>query len=242
MPRSTAQRGNILFLILLAVVLFAALSYAVTSSMRGGGNDASNEKATAQAAELLNYFAQMDGAVQRMMLTGGVKDYELNFYYQTDSKFVFSSNDNTNCTESRCRVFDPAGGGVNGQALNRFTRGNWSGQERLMYIGVPGVGTAAPDIVFALQGARTDLCREVNKKAGLGSDILYNVNDARNASTLMYQYALPVGPIPDSGYTYSGLTPAAGSTMTFCSCAFADLASCEANQFRPSITHVLVAR
>lgn len=71
MCQKRSQRGNILFLILLAVILFAALSYAVTSSMRGGGNNAAKESAQTEASHILNYFTQIDTAVQRMMMTGG---------------------------------------------------------------------------------------------------------------------------------------------------------------------------
>mgnify|MGYP000320069625 CR=1 FL=1 len=234
------QRGNILFLILLAVVLFAALSYAVTQSTRGGGSDASSEKAQAQASEILNYFAQMDAAVQRMMLTGGVKDYELNFYQQTSHKFIYGASDNTNCTEARCRVFDPAGGGVSGQFLERFTRENRTDPERILYTNVPGVGTSAPDIVFLLHQPATSICREVNRKAGL-PDIIFSTNVLTNGSTLMYQFPLPVGPIPDNGISTGG-TPAMGSMGTFCLCSTADIASCEADASQPRLLHVLVAR
>lgn len=64
------ERGNILFLILLAVVLFAALSYAVTQSMRGGGNDASKEKMQLTYAKLQNRWALLAGQATRRRLEG----------------------------------------------------------------------------------------------------------------------------------------------------------------------------
>lgn len=250
-PDSTIkrQRGNILFLILLAVVLFAALSYAVTQSTRGSGNDASNEKVQAQAAELMNYFASIDLGVQRMLTTGGIKDYELNFFYQTAGNYVFGSLDNTNCTESRCRVFDPAGGGVIGRKTAAFARDpanavtNTLDSARLVYASIPGAGTSKTDIVFWVGGVSMPLCREINKRFSVnGGEVIYGNVDAAQGSTIMHQYAVPVGPIPDNIYT--ALYPSeAGVAGTFCTCPYASPALCETTSvFRPSIAHVIVAR
>lgn len=107
-----AQRGNILFLILLAVVLFAALSYAVTSSMRGNGKNASSEKAQLNAAALQNYQAQIDGAVLRLKTVGGCTDAQIS--YETPS----GANPNNNApVDKHCHVFNPAGGGASWQDL-----------------------------------------------------------------------------------------------------------------------------
>ena len=59
MHRSTAEKGNVLFLILIAVALFAALSYAVTQSSRSGGGDANNETSLINSAQVTQYPASV---------------------------------------------------------------------------------------------------------------------------------------------------------------------------------------
>lgn len=110
------ERGNILFLILLAVILFAALSYAVTSSMNGGGQDASKEKLQSQVALLQNMQIQMRTAIQRMMLSGGFQDWQIDYYKSgmTDSGL---SSANATCATPSCVLHDAAGGGANGYVL-----------------------------------------------------------------------------------------------------------------------------
>ena len=243
--RPPSQRGNILFLILLAVVLFAALSYAVTSSTRGGGNDASGETAQAQAAELMNYFAQLDTAVQRMILTGGVKDYELNFFYQTNNKFVYGAADNTNCTDSRCRVFDPAGGAVNGRTFESFTHtGANAIWPRIVYSSVPSVGTAAAEILIRVEGVKANICKAVNAKSFNYNSILL-AGGGTAAASIMYQNVIPTGPIAVSDTVTGTLPVEATSSMTFCACRRSTIDECTNNATYPNdpaVYHVLVAR
>lgn len=61
-----SNSGNVLFLILIAVALFAALSYAVTSSSRGGGIDAKKDSSELIASEIMNYVSSLEQAVTRL--------------------------------------------------------------------------------------------------------------------------------------------------------------------------------
>lgn len=64
---NSKEKGNVLFLILIAVVLFASLSYAITQSTRGGGNaDSESSKIdAAQVLQLLNFYTQ---TTKRMLI------------------------------------------------------------------------------------------------------------------------------------------------------------------------------
>lgn len=64
------QRGNALFLILIAVALFAALSYAITQSSRGGGAGTKKETDAILAAQIVQSGAVLKAAAMRMVFSG----------------------------------------------------------------------------------------------------------------------------------------------------------------------------
>ena len=65
------QAGNVLFLIVIAVALFAALSYAVTESASGDGKDASDEQAQLDQAVLENYTSAISTGRMRLEIVRG---------------------------------------------------------------------------------------------------------------------------------------------------------------------------
>ncbi|MFD0980326.1 hypothetical protein [Tropicimonas aquimaris] len=62
--------GNVLFLILIAVVLFAALSFAVSRSMQGGSTSIENEQAQIDQAVVDNYTAALNVGKMRLEMAG----------------------------------------------------------------------------------------------------------------------------------------------------------------------------
>lgn len=161
-----SQRGNILFLILLAVVLFAALSYAVTSSTRGGGNDASPEKAQAIASQIINYATLVENTIQRLKASG-CRDTELSFQNNTFSGYT---NNNTP-GDGRCKLFDPVGGGISTQKwsdteLDESNEGSAfygetviNGGAYIVNVGTPSTG----ELILWVPYIDMETCKAINK-------------------------------------------------------------------------------
>jgi hypothetical protein len=102
------EQGNVLFLILMAVVLFAALSYAITKSTRSGDANTSSEKAQLTASAIMNYNSAIRVAVMRMQISG-IDPATIDFALPTDTGF--------STPPFTRKVFHPQGGGVSYQPL-----------------------------------------------------------------------------------------------------------------------------
>jgi hypothetical protein len=166
------QRGNALFLILIAVALFAALSYAVTQSGRGSGS-ISRETGLINSSQLTQYPAAVRTSVTRLILTGS-----------TVTQVTFDPTD-----VSSNGVFSSTGGGVVAQAppasgvdtTAAGTSSTYAGPA-WRYKGIPtdstkgeyifNIGSDAASTghdAFAFVGVNSSTCQSINKGLGLSA-------------------------------------------------------------------------
>lgn len=167
------SKGNVLFLILIAVALFAALSYAVTKSTSGGGN-ANTEKLSLKVSEILQYSTGLKTAIQRMRLTNNCSDEEISSH---GSFWGHNKYRHTPEVRDECKIFHPDGGGVSYQApseswldLSMSVNENqktWAlSAEMVDDVGLDtaGVGT---DLLMHMCCVPKDLCLKINKELGV---------------------------------------------------------------------------
>ena len=74
-----AEQGNVLFLILIVVFLFAALTYAAAYSTRPSSSDAGTEKSRINGADLTQYAGFIENSIVRMTATGGCDENTISF-------------------------------------------------------------------------------------------------------------------------------------------------------------------
>lgn len=167
--RRQSEKGNILFLILLAVILFAALSYAVTQSLRGGGTDASSEKNLVKSAQITQYPVGVRAAILRMIV-GGTDVTTLNF----DPPSVFGS---MTAAQLALNVFHPTGGGAVFSMVPSEALATASSTQRWIFTmnyGVPNIGTTAStstnagkELLAIAPNIDSTLCAKIDSQLGV---------------------------------------------------------------------------
>lgn len=179
-PSGHSQSGNALFLILIAVSLFAALAYAITSSSRGGGS-IDKEQAVLLAAQITQQGAAIRTTITRMILTGTPSDLVAGapstfFAYSPHPDQVFWDTEyGAYGTDPTNELFNPAGGGLifpvppenacDAGGCHAFGVPGWG----FGLVAVDGAGTAETDAIASFFGMKLDVCNAINKGLDLGA-------------------------------------------------------------------------
>lgn len=164
------QSGNALFLILIAVALFAALSYALTSSGRGSGN-IDREQADIIAARILSQISDWESRRQRLELLGIYDEVLYDNSAENNSATCINSKNGT--TYSPCTtigMFHPDVGGAPPFALperdvaSDFYLNYYEFILEQRSVSGTVLGTTLPDRYIYIASLPEEVCKALNAK------------------------------------------------------------------------------
>lgn len=169
------KRGNVLFIILLGIALFAAVSAAIMSTSSGGKN-IKTERAALRAQQIMRYGEQVKKAVDQLY-TNGVSEADIRF-----ASPLLASHYGDITSNTGNQVFTDDGGGLPytpppAEALVTTTN-TW---EFFGTSNVPQVGTTAADLVIVLPDVKLAVCQKINEFIGYTDDATPPVDDATDS-------------------------------------------------------------
>lgn len=155
------ERGNALIYVLIAIVLFAALSFTFsrqTDTSEAGGLDA--QKAELYATQLITYAANAKQAYDKMDFSG-IQLGDIDFTLPADSTF--------NDAPTIKKFFHPDGGGFNLETLpDEVAVSGVTDPVPGWYMGrfnnVEWTASTETDIILTAYGIKQPVCEDINEK------------------------------------------------------------------------------
>jgi hypothetical protein len=159
-------------MILIAVALFAALSYAVTQSGRGSGS-VDRERAMLAASSLVQTESRFQQAIMRLQLAYKCSETQLSF----DNTVVTGYTNATAPSDKSCHIFDPAGAGLQFSPINvEYLDTSKAANTHYGYYYFTGNLTnygfgssTESELTLAIPYIKRDICLQINCNVGLGA-------------------------------------------------------------------------
>jgi hypothetical protein len=168
--RRNNESGNLFYIILIGIVLFAALMYMFSRSARQGTGNLTAKQAELSADGVADYAQAVGRGVERVM-RNGCSEGQINFV--TTENAAYPDNSDAPADKS-CNVFDLNGGAITALPNAAFPKGavaRPSGGSSLEKIGTWDAGSASghQDLVLWIGPVSEDDCTRLNKRSGFTS-------------------------------------------------------------------------
>lgn len=165
------EAGNALIFILIAVVLFGALTFTVSRGFQSEtSTNMSDREYAVHAADILSYTQKIERTVNRMRQKG-CSENEINFSYNGTSAYDFS-------TRNKCKVFGSSGGSLEWQSpfpgVNDGTEWLITGSTCVEDLENGGSScdsdsTSNEELIMILPNVTTGICTALNDKLSITS-------------------------------------------------------------------------
>ncbi len=161
------ERGNVMFYILIAVALLAALITAVAQSGRGSIKQVGEEKSRLLASEITEYANSIANAVAQLRLRG-VKETDLCF---DDANWGGANYNHAGCGDDINKIFHLSGGGITWKNAPEMAMDNAAAPDDLWHIyadnEVQNIGTtcgaaACADLILVVNELSLEVCKQIN--------------------------------------------------------------------------------
>lgn len=156
-----AERGNMLFMILIAVVLIGLLTAAIMSTSTTDGANIDDETLVIRASEVQRTASEFERAVL-FIISNRKSEVDIRFSHPANHA---DYGDLSADTDPSDQVFSPQGGGA---AYREPPADINDGSKWEFYGGtaIPGVGTAKPDLIAVLPNVTQQFCNKINELNG----------------------------------------------------------------------------
>ncbi|MFP4314071.1 MAG: hypothetical protein ACLFR0_07070 [Alphaproteobacteria bacterium] len=165
------ESGNVLFYILIAVALIAALSFAVSSSDRGSMGQIDNERARLLSSEMLEYSSNVATAVNQLKLRG-CSDTQISFQNATSTADYTNTGNPTG--DNTCHVFHISGAGLQFRdapvgASDLAESILFDGNMEIENIGMTAGDASSSELLLIYRDIGQNVCEAINDLLGLSS-------------------------------------------------------------------------
>lgn len=161
MRQGQNQRGNVLFLILLAIALIAMLTRVVSQGSEQQADTLDREKRTDEIAKLINYASMLGMALNQMVING----QEPTTLYTTLSTLKVGDAGYTTAPHDT-KIFHPMGGGLSYSSASSMSASaiatGYKINKGSIVTGVGETDVTVGDILFVAKIATVEDCQTIN--------------------------------------------------------------------------------